>query len=61
MEGPSRMMTLDIKDFLHELLEIPEYMMVKLSDIQLIIAERTACLLADTRGLLVVVEKLSMD
>jgi hypothetical protein len=30
-------MTLDIKDFyLNELLEIPEYMMVKLSDIQLL-------------------------
>jgi hypothetical protein len=37
----SRMMTLDIKDFyLNELLEIPEYMMVKLSDIPAIIIER---------------------
>jgi hypothetical protein len=56
----SRMMTLDIKDFyLNELLEIPEYMMVKLSDIPAIIIERYGLLaLADTRGmLLVVVEK----
>jgi hypothetical protein len=57
-------MTLDIKDFyLNELLEIPEYMMVKLSDIQLLSLSATACLpLADTRGMLLVVEKkLSMD
>jgi hypothetical protein len=41
----SRMMTLDIKDFyLNELLEIPEYMMVKLSDIQLLSLSATACL-----------------
>jgi hypothetical protein len=38
------MMTLDIKDF-NELLEIPEYMMVKLSDIQLLSLSATACLL----------------
>jgi hypothetical protein len=58
----SRMMTLDIKIFILTSCSKFLSMMVKLSDIQLLSLSATACLLADTRGmLLVVVEKLSMD
>ena len=56
----ARMMTLDIKDFyLNEMLDEPEYMMVKLEDIPATIIERHQLrALADARGMvLLIVDK----